>query len=127
MGLQAFNDTIGKKDGKSSDYLEQNKRNLDGAERKTCNETHDIRMDSVKQDDCFTPSGRKVVDAIIKSSEKPKVSSDSDLHSDTTMPGENEVTPEPWEKRMAPSAEEGHKRQMDKKVPMAVKRKVFNS
>lgn len=100
-------------------------RELKGAERRTCNEIYDIRETGVKGDP-FTTSGRKVVDRIIKSSEKPSVGRDAQLHSDTTEPGLNEVM---GMKKggFTPSAENNFSKQKDKKVPDAIKKKVFNS
>lgn len=109
-------------------FKKEMNRELQFAERKTCDEKHDIRQDSVRGDP-FCPSGRKVADRIIASSEKPKVSQNVDLHSDTTEPGENTVTPNSgnYARKMASSAEWLVGKQKDKKVPDATKKKVFNS
>lgn len=126
MGLEIFKDTQGKKDEhKGENFQKQMTRSLDGAERKTCNESYDIRDTGVKGDP-FTPSGRKVVDRIIKSSEKPSVGHNADLHSDTTRPSENTVT---GMKKggFTESAERNFSKQKDRKVPDAIKRKVLNS
>ncbi len=111
-------------------YQKELDRELKFAERKKCDEKSDIRDMGVKQDDCFTPSGRKVVDRIIRSSEKPKVSTDVNLHADTTEPGENTITSNSYEKKMSPSAEKVQDRLMGSASPTArkiQKYEVFNS
>lgn len=126
MGLEIFKDTQGKKqEHKGENFQKQMTRSLDGAERKTCNESMDIRDTGIKGDP-FAPSGRKVVDRIIKSSEKPSVSQDANLHSDTTRPGDNTVT---GMKKggFTESAEKGFAKQKDKRVLDATKRRVLNS
>lgn len=126
MGLNAFKEAEGKKEMKFDyQFGVELERELKHAERKTCNETMDIRETGIKGDP-FTPSGRKVVDRIIKSSEKPAVAQDANLHSDTTRPGDNTVT---GMKKggFTGSAESNFSKQKDKKVPDAIKRKVFNS
>lgn len=106
-------------------YMKQLNRELKGAERRKCDEKYDIRDTGIKGNP-FCPSGRKVVDRIIRSSEKPSVGRDPDLHSDTTEPGENTVTAMK-KGGITSSAQEQFRIQKDKKVPDATKMKVFNS
>lgn len=109
-------------DGQMSRELD---RELKHAERKTCDEKSDIRTMGIKGEP-FTPSGQKVADRIIRSSEKPRVSQDAQLHADTTEPNENVVMG--FKKGgFTNSAQENFSRQKDKKVPDAVKRTTFNS
>jgi hypothetical protein len=132
MGRQDFQKEM--RDGESAtefdgiQFKKEMDRELKGAERSSCNEKYDIRDTSVRGDP-FCPSGRKVVDSIIRSSEKPSVGTNADLHSDTTEPGENMVTSNKgnYARKMSDSAEWLVGKQKDKKVPDAVKRKVFNS
>jgi hypothetical protein len=128
MGLEVFKETMGKKDDGAVEFHSELARELKFAERKTCDEKHDIREDSVRGDP-FCPSGRKVMDSIIRTSEKPAVATNSDLHSDTTRPGECDVTSNKgnYARKMADSAEWLVGKQKDKKVPDAIKRKTLNS
>lgn len=107
-------------------FKKQMSRSLDGAERTHCDSSRDVRIDGIKGNP-FTPSAQGLFRKDLQASEKPNVASDPNLHSDTTTPGENTITSEPYEKRLTDSGEMELSRQQDKKVPDATKRKTFNS
>lgn len=124
--LEKFKETEGNKDGTESEqFKKQYNRELKGAERTKCDERSDIR-EKVTSGNPFTPSAEKILAADLRHSEKPNVGRDADLHSDTTETGIDVVTPMKkggW----TDSASKELNRQKDKKVPDAVKRKVFQN
>lgn len=125
--LKAFKETEGDKDSIliNPQFKEVMKRGFSGAERKTCNEKHDIR-DKIVSGNPFTSSAQKVLDADLRHSEKPNVGQDEELHADTTDIAVNIVT---GVKKggFTESAQNNLSRQKDKKVPDAIKRKVFQN
>lgn len=124
--LEAFKETEGKKqEHRGESYMKQHNRSMEHAERKTCNEKADIRNKTISGDP-FVSSARKQIDKEIKASEKPSVSTDVQLHADTTDVGDNVVSGMKkggWTE----SSEKQLKMQKDKKVDDAVKRKVFQN
>lgn len=125
MGKQAmYDESVGNKDGFSGQFQEQRARELKHAERKTCNEKHDVR-DKVISGDPFTPGCKKMNDKIIASSEKPKVSQDSQLHSDTTVPSANDVKGQSYEKEFTTGTRQNIVK--DKSISEQKRRKAFNS
>ena len=122
--LEKFKETEGKKEGiADGQFHRQLDRELKGAERRSCNETYDVR-DKVTSGDPFTPSAKKVLASDLRHSEKPSVGHDANLHADTTEPGINNVLADK-KGGFTESAEKSLSRQKDKKVPDATKRKVF--
>lgn len=124
--LEKFKETEGKKEGiADGQFHRELDRELKHAERRSCNETYDIR-DKVTSGDPFAPSAKKVLADDLRHSEKPAIGQDANLHADTTEPGINDVLNQKRPKGgFTESAEQELKEQKDKKVPDAVKRKVF--
>jgi hypothetical protein len=127
--LERFKETEGNKDASMTNpqFMERIDTELKHAERKTCNETMDIR-DKVVSGNPFTPSGNKVLEMDLRHSEKPKVMTDAQLHADTTEMGINVV--EGMKKgAWAESSEIQLSRQKDKDkyISGTTKRKVFQN
>lgn len=74
-------------------YNNQLKRSLSGSEIPKCDERHDVRDDGIKSEP-FCSSGNKTVNRETKASknEYSGYGRDENLHSDTTLPKENDIT-----------------------------------
>ena len=128
MGLELFKETMGKKDDGAVEFKNEMNTELKHAERKTCNESYDIRDTGIKGNP-FVSSAQGILSRELRASEKPQVMTDKDLHSDTTRPGDNDVTSMKgdYARSFSDSGEWLVEQQKGKKVPDAVKRKVMNS